>query len=1021
MLKIYATLEKGGIGIFESPTGTGKSLSVICSALQWLKDAEARDIDGKALPDDISRGNSAAEGKGPHSNLNSGRYKDNHAAFDVDAKGQDEDDDAGAGSALPSWLKDLTRTKSDNDREARAKRVQEQRRKLDRMLADVLRQQDQSSNNGGKKVGGRPWSSSSSLNGRGSGWTGGAGRKRPRSKTPPLASQNAKKAEKKSGSASAGAAASANGGGEGSGLPEEGEDASPFFPCRPPHHCAVWQILYVSRTHSQTSQFVNEVKKTAFARGVRCASLGSRRTLCGNGRVSSLKTDGKMRDAQLAKSPTHSISLKPRRIQRTKRNFSAWLKLSDHRRRTPSFRTLTRQALHACFHSAFYTRPSALSSKINSQTQEEEGTTDGCPLLTAEGQREFPYRALASVRDIEELAELGEQEGTCAYYGARKAAKLAQLVVMPYAALLSREARDAMGVRLEGAVVVVDEAHNIVEAINAVHSKKLVLSELERAHSQLAQYEEKYGARLKGSNAFYVGNILKLLRAFLTFLKKGQKKLQTVRAEHSAAAAAPKGPTTGKPAVDGGDAAVEAEGRARSEMLEINDFLFRAGLDNVNLFKLQRYMRRSEISRKVMGFMDLSAACVPQLTVATAGGGGNLERAFVSKHFSALQAVEGFLDALTNASRDGRILATYGGKEGGGGGRGISSVKNITKQQQQQDDEEPSVKFLMLNPAVHFDEIVKKARALVLVGGTMQPTGDLVRQLFSTVEPSRLEVFSCGHVIPRENLLPLCVSKGPSGKTFNFTYNRRGSDEQLDELGRLMTNVCKFVPGGVVCFLASTTLVTTFAPLCSCCTCIQVLQRWKASGTFRQLNKLKSIFSEPRSAKDVDVVLRDFSVAARAGAWKKSAGDVDGGGVGGSSGGALLLSVVGAKMSEGINFSDDLARCVVMVGLPYPDKRDPELKQKMAYLDKATPGSGGQAGRDYYSSICMRAVNQSIGRSIRHAGDYASILLVDERYRGEQVVRLLPRWIAERVVKPANFGQTFVALRQFFKKMHASL
>lgn len=49
---------------------------------------------------------------------------------------------------------------------------------------------------------------------------------------------------------------------------------------------------------------------------------------------------------------------------------------------------------------------------------------------------------------------------------------------MPYAALLSRETRAALGVRLDGAVVVVDEAHNIVEAINSVHSKKVTLSEV---------------------------------------------------------------------------------------------------------------------------------------------------------------------------------------------------------------------------------------------------------------------------------------------------------------------------------------------------------------------------------------------------------------------------------------------------------------------------------------------------------------------------------------------------------------
>ena len=46
------------------------------------------------------------------------------------------------------------------------------------------------------------------------------------------------------------------------------------------------------------------------------------------------------------------------------------------------------------------------------------------------------------------------------------------------------------------------------------------VSKVSRAHSQLAQYEAKYGSRLKGKNAFYVGNILRLLRSDLKLLKK---------------------------------------------------------------------------------------------------------------------------------------------------------------------------------------------------------------------------------------------------------------------------------------------------------------------------------------------------------------------------------------------------------------------------------------------------------------------------------------------------------------------
>jgi chromosome transmission fidelity protein 1 len=40
---LYETLSKGQIGIFESPTGTGKSLSLICGAFKYVSDQEKKD------------------------------------------------------------------------------------------------------------------------------------------------------------------------------------------------------------------------------------------------------------------------------------------------------------------------------------------------------------------------------------------------------------------------------------------------------------------------------------------------------------------------------------------------------------------------------------------------------------------------------------------------------------------------------------------------------------------------------------------------------------------------------------------------------------------------------------------------------------------------------------------------------------------------------------------------------------------------------------------------------------------
>lgn len=42
---LYQSIEDSKVAIFESPTGTGKSLSLICGALTWLRDDARRRIE----------------------------------------------------------------------------------------------------------------------------------------------------------------------------------------------------------------------------------------------------------------------------------------------------------------------------------------------------------------------------------------------------------------------------------------------------------------------------------------------------------------------------------------------------------------------------------------------------------------------------------------------------------------------------------------------------------------------------------------------------------------------------------------------------------------------------------------------------------------------------------------------------------------------------------------------------------------------------------------------------------------
>jgi chromosome transmission fidelity protein 1 len=58
----------------------------------------------------------------------------------------------------------------------------------------------------------------------------------------------------------------------------------------------------------------------------------------------------------------------------------------------------------------------------------------------------------------------------CPYYGSRRAVPEADIVLAPYSCVLQPEARESLGIQLKDAVVIFDEAHNLLDAIHSAHS-----------------------------------------------------------------------------------------------------------------------------------------------------------------------------------------------------------------------------------------------------------------------------------------------------------------------------------------------------------------------------------------------------------------------------------------------------------------------------------------------------------------------------------------------------------------------
>ena len=131
---------------------------------------------------------------------------------------------------------------------------------------------------------------------------------------------------------------------------------------------------------------------------------------------------------------------------------------------------------------------------------------------------EFRDTALATLPDIEDLHQLGKSLGVCPYYASRTVLPGAEIVTLPYPLLLQKTARDALGIKLEGNVVIIDEAHNIMDAVSNVYAADIRLSDLRRAREMLGIYVKRFGKKLKGPNLVNVGRVGRVIEGLTEYM-----------------------------------------------------------------------------------------------------------------------------------------------------------------------------------------------------------------------------------------------------------------------------------------------------------------------------------------------------------------------------------------------------------------------------------------------------------------------------------------------------------------------
>uniref|UniRef100_A0A6Q2ZFX2 DNA 5'-3' helicase n=1 Tax=Esox lucius TaxID=8010 RepID=A0A6Q2ZFX2_ESOLU len=551
--------------------------------------------------------------------------------------------------------------------------------------------------------------------------------------------------------------------------------------------------------------------------------------------------------------------------------------------------------------------------------------------------------------DIEDLVGLGGRLRACSYYAARDLMQDACIVFCPYNYLLDPLIRESMQINLDGQIVILDEAHNIEDCARESASYTLNRPQLLSAREEL---DGMVTHNIRPSHH-------EPLRAFCCSLLNWMQESCSVLAER-----------------DFETSCKVWDGR------EVLGLFYTMGITADTFGMLQKHLEAALEKEERVGLVNGREETVEVSTISSATS-------------SVLKSLFMVLDFLfrdkSRFAEDYRVALQqsymWTVAPDVPDPQGFFTRPNRRRPGARSKALVYTLSFWCLNPAVAFSDLSGRVRCIVLTSGTLSPMGSFSSELgvkFSI----QLEA---SHVISKSQVWVGTLGSGPQGRKLCATFQHAETYAFQDEVGALLLRVCQAVGRGVLCFLPSYKMLD------------KLCDRWTNTGLWNKLEERKTVIKEPRGGGkgDFDELLQIYYDAIRISG--EATGDRDG---------ALLMAVCRGKVSEGLDFTDDNARAVVTIGIPFPNIKDLQVELKMKYNDQHCKARGLLSGSRWYEIQAYRALNQALGRCIRHKNDWGALILVDERFGNNpnRYISGLSKWVRNLVKHHDTFGAAMQSL-----------